>query len=66
MNKYKSEIYEAIYEDALADYEVGAISEARMREYDKMCLTPEALRDNSSNGIIHKTASIEHAELATA
>jgi len=66
MSKYKSDIYEAIYEDALADYEVGAISEARMREYDKMCLTPEALLNNASNGIAHETVNVEHAELATA
>jgi putative transcriptional regulator len=36
--KYKSEIYEAIHQDAIADLEVGAISETRMREYDEMCL----------------------------
>jgi hypothetical protein len=36
--KYKSEICEVMYQDALADFEVGAISEARMREYDEMCL----------------------------
>jgi len=37
--KYKSEIYEAVHQDAVANYEVGAIAEARMREYDEMCLT---------------------------
>ena len=41
MRKYKSDIYEAVYEDAMADFEVGAISEARMREYDEMCLVQE-------------------------
>ena len=39
--KYKSEIYEVIHQDAMADFEVGAISEERMREYDKMCLVQE-------------------------
>ena len=39
--KYKSDAYEAIHEDAMANFEVGAISEAEMREYDKMCLVQE-------------------------
>jgi DNA-binding transcriptional regulator YiaG len=61
MSKYKSEIYEAIHQDAIADYEVGAISEAKMREYDKMCLVPEKFQDNNA----HETVNIEHAELVT-
>ena len=36
--KYKSEIYEVVHQDAVASFEVGAISEARMREFDEMCL----------------------------
>ena len=39
--KYKSDAYEAIHEDAMANFEVGAISEAEMREFDKMCLISE-------------------------
>ena len=39
--KYKSEIYEVVHQDALANYEVGAISEAEMKEYDQMCLVQE-------------------------
>ena len=39
--KYKSEIYEVIHQDAVANFEVGAISEARMREYDAICLVQE-------------------------
>ena len=39
--KYKSEIYEVVHQDALACFEVGAISEAKMREYDEMCLVKE-------------------------
>ena len=41
MRKYKSEIYEVIHQDAMADFEVGAISEARMKEYDDMCFFEE-------------------------
>jgi DNA-binding transcriptional regulator YiaG len=40
--KYKSELLEVIYEDALASFRVGAISEERLREYAEDCLVPEA------------------------
>jgi len=40
--KYKSEIFEAMHQDAIADFEVGAISEAKMKEYDKMCTVQES------------------------
>ena len=39
--KYKSEIYEVLHQDAVADFEVGAITESRMREFDEMCLIQE-------------------------
>jgi len=39
--KYKSEIYEVIHQDAMADFKVGAISEKEMLKYDKMCLVKE-------------------------
>jgi DNA-binding transcriptional regulator YiaG len=39
---YKSEALRSIHEDAVAMYEVGAVSEERMREYDRACLKPEA------------------------
>jgi len=48
--KYKSEIFKAIHEDAMADFEVGAISEARMREFDEMCFVEEP-------ETVHETAS---------
>jgi len=38
---YKSEIYEAVHQDATAMFEIGAISEAKMREFDEMCLVLE-------------------------
>jgi len=39
--EYKSEIFKAIHEDAIADFEIGAISDARMKEFDEMCLIQE-------------------------
>ena len=47
--KYKSDILETIHENAIANYEIGAISEAKMREYDEMCLvkTPEPVYETN-------------------
>jgi DNA-binding transcriptional regulator YiaG len=58
--KYKSEICEAMYQDALADFEVGAISEARMREYDEMCLVqePETARSAENSLKPGRTAAV--------
>jgi putative transcriptional regulator len=39
--KYKSDAYEAIHENAMANFEVGAISAERLKEYDEMCLVQE-------------------------
>jgi putative transcriptional regulator len=39
--KYKSEIFEAIHQDAAANFEAGAISATQMREFDEMCLVRE-------------------------
>jgi hypothetical protein len=39
---YQSDILRAVYEGAVVMHEVGGISDARMKEYDKMCLVSEA------------------------
>jgi len=39
--KYESDIAKVIHEDATIDFNLGFISEARMREYDEMCLVKE-------------------------
>jgi DNA-binding transcriptional regulator YiaG len=39
--KYKSDILEVIHQSAVDKFEIGAISKARMREYDEMCLAEE-------------------------
>ncbi|WP_461256795.1 hypothetical protein [Treponema sp. R80B11-R83G3] len=54
--KYKSDILEAIHENATANFEIGAISEAQMREYDEMCLEEDSKtiqRTDSSEKIAH-------------
>jgi len=39
--KYKSEIYEVVHQDAVEMFKIGAISEERMGEFDKMCFVKE-------------------------
>jgi DNA-binding transcriptional regulator YiaG len=65
--KYESDILETIHENAIANFELGFISEAKMREYDELCLAPETLQNNTANGnIAHETINIEHSALVTA
>jgi len=64
--KYESDILEMIHENATIDFKLGFISEAEMREFDELCLTPEALRDKTAKGNAHEAVNIEHADLVTA
>ena len=63
--KYESEILEVMHQEAIEMYKIGVITEARMREYDEMCLanpktenkfSPVYADDNSVN-----VAHINHA-----
>jgi DNA-binding transcriptional regulator YiaG len=45
--KYQSELLMVCHQEAKANYEVGAITEARMREYDEDCLVPEPAANTS-------------------
>ena len=60
---YDSDIAEMIHENAMIDFNLGFISEAEMREFDKLCLTRKALKAKAAQGA---TANIEHADLVTA
>jgi len=60
--KYKSDILETIHENATANFEIGAISEARMREYDEMCLAEES----ETTQKVENTGELEHIGLVTA
>jgi DNA-binding transcriptional regulator YiaG len=65
--KYESDIAEMIHENATINFELGFITEAQMREYDELCLAPEALQDNTAHGDnAHETVNIEHTDLVTA
>jgi len=60
---YESDIAEMIHENATINFKMGFISEARMREFDKLCLTKKALKKKTAQGA---AANIEHADLVTA
>jgi putative transcriptional regulator len=61
--KYKSEIYEVVHQDAAEMFKIGAISEERMREFDKMCLASET--DAAEAPAAQKT-EVKHTEFVTA
>ena len=65
--KYKSDIYEVIHQSAIDKFEIGAISEARMREYDEMCLVkiPDPVYKAEQNKGIEKLTSIKPLLVAT-
>jgi len=41
----------------MADFEVGAISEARMREYDEMCLVREPETNEIEKAVVMENAT---------
>jgi len=54
--KYKSEIYETVHQDATEMFKIGGISEAEMREFDEMCLAEEPVTAYEAED----TVSVEH------
>ena len=39
--KYKSDAYEALHDETIANFKVGAISETELREFEKVCFVQE-------------------------
>jgi DNA-binding transcriptional regulator YiaG len=63
--KYDSEIIEAMHKEAIEMRKIGVISEARMREYDEMCLdNPKAKQESIS--AYDNSVKIKHVSHATA
>jgi putative transcriptional regulator len=56
--RYKSEIFEVVHQDATEMFKIGGISEARMREYDEMCLVQEAGESYAAE----PSAELEHGQ----
>jgi len=64
---YESDIAEMIHENETINFNLGFISEAEMREFDKLCLTKKALKKKAAQGAAApETVNIEHADLVTA
>ena len=57
MKKYYSEICEVMHQDAMADFELGIISEARMREYDELCFVEEDETEYKENSVIKEAVT---------
>jgi len=56
--KYKSEILMVCHMDAKAMYEVGAISDKEMREYDRDCLVSPPKTTCKGAGVTEKSAPV--------
>jgi DNA-binding transcriptional regulator YiaG len=51
MSKYKSKQLEMLYETALALYEIGAITDQEMNEYNKDCLKSKFYQYNLESSL---------------
>jgi len=56
---YKSEIYEVVHNDAVEMFKIGAISEDRMREFDKMCLVKD--KETNTSYVAEKSQKTDYA-----
>ena len=63
--KYISEASQVIYEHAVEMFKIGAITEARMREYDEMCLKNPKVKKSSSVPTGDNTVVIKQINHAT-
>jgi DNA-binding transcriptional regulator YiaG len=64
--KYESEILKVIHQDAKAMYKIGAITEARMREYDEACLASPKTENKPPVYTDNNSVNLEHISHATA
>jgi DNA-binding transcriptional regulator YiaG len=65
--KYESEILKVMHKEAKEMYKIGAITEARMREYDEMCLSNHKIKNKSSPAYADdNSVDIKHINHATA
>jgi len=62
---YESDIAEMIHENETINFKLGFISEARMCEFDKLCLTKKALKKKAAQGDnAHEENKIEEPAFA--
>jgi len=63
--KYNSEIQKVMHQEAVEMFKIGVITEARMREYDEMCLKNYKPVKKSSS-IYSDDTSVKQVSHATA
>ena len=56
-NKYESEALQVIHEDMMGMHKLDIISDAEMREFDKMCLVQEP----ETEDVAEKPVVLSHA-----
>jgi DNA-binding transcriptional regulator YiaG len=59
--KYQSELLGVLHQDALADYQLGIISDEEMREYDEDCLVSEPKIPRKTQTGIRQAPASAHA-----
>ena len=64
--KYESEILEVMHQEAIEMYKIGVITEARMREYDEMCLSNPKTENRPPVYADDNSVNVEHISRATA
>jgi len=64
--KYESEILEVMHQEAIEMYKIGVITEARMREYDEMCLANPKTENKPPVYADDNSVNVEHISHATA
>jgi len=64
--KYESEILEVMHQEAIEMYKIGVITEARMREYDEMCLSNPKTKNTPPVYANDNSVNVEHISHATA
>lgn len=60
--KYESKMLQTIHENALAEFKLGLITEAEMREYDELCLPEKTTNED----FVQEEIDVKHAGLVTA
>jgi DNA-binding transcriptional regulator YiaG len=63
--KYNSEIQKAMHQEAVEMYKIGVITEARMREYDEMCLS-NPKKEKKSSSVYTDDTSVKHKQMSHA
>lgn len=58
--RYKSDAYEALHEETIANFKVGAISETELREFEKICFVQESERTYESEKSVASVQVMEH------